>query len=148
MLISFNNRWDQVKGWRKKSESWNVAVAWKVQHMFNTDESIILYVFFISPKNGHSCPCKNCSQWPPIEKTTKGFLPNHPPPQRLNQSRYWTECNFVFTPPQGIQWQRHQKYSVFTKKMFTYLQRLQEKLHPCLTGVAEHLCWTLAQYSL
>ena len=24
------------------------------------------------------CPCQNCSQWPPAEKTGRGFLLNHP----------------------------------------------------------------------
>ena len=29
-------------------------------------------------KSGHSCPCRNCSQGPPVEKTERGSLLNRP----------------------------------------------------------------------
>ena len=29
-------------------------------------------------KAGHLCPCQNCSQWPPGEKTGRGSMPNRP----------------------------------------------------------------------
>ena len=32
-----------------------------------------------TPKSGHPCPCQNCSQGPPAEKTGRGSLLDHPP---------------------------------------------------------------------
>ena len=31
-----------------------------------------------TPKSGHPCPCQNCSQGPPTEKTGRGSLLNRP----------------------------------------------------------------------
>ena len=41
----------------------------------------------------HPCPCQNCAQGPPAEKTGRGYVLNHPscPPWWPNWSRNWTE---------------------------------------------------------
>ena len=44
-------------------------------------------------KSGHPCPCQNCSQGPPAEKTGRGSLldrPSCPPDDSIGQ---WTELN-------------------------------------------------------
>ena len=47
---------------------------------------------WIASKGGHPCPCQNCSQRPPAEKTGRGSLlnrpsspPPSPPPNRTTQ---------------------------------------------------------------
>ena len=51
-------------------------------------------------KSGYICPCQNCSQGSPADKTGRGFLLNHPsrPPRQPNQSRDWTELNRDWCP--------------------------------------------------
>ena len=34
--------------------------------------------YITTSKNGHPCPCQNCSQWPPAEKPGEGSLLNRP----------------------------------------------------------------------
>ena len=52
-------------------------------------------------KSGHSCPCQNCSWWPPPPQikdweriSAESFLMSS---RRLNQSRDWTHLNLNFT---------------------------------------------------
>ena len=44
-------------------------------------------------RSGHPCPCHNCAQWPPTEKTGRGSLLNRRSwyPRRPNRSNDWTE---------------------------------------------------------
>ena len=47
-------------------------------------------------KSGHHCPCQNCSQRPPAEKTGRGSLlnrPSFPPDDPISQGLNWTELN-------------------------------------------------------
>ena len=51
-------------------------------------------------ESGHFCPCQNCSQWPPAEKTGWGSLLNHlscPPNDPIGQGTElnWTLIVFV-----------------------------------------------------
>ena len=47
---------------------------------------------WIMQNSGHTCPCQNCSQRPPLEKTGSGSLLNHSScPQMTHLSRDWTE---------------------------------------------------------
>ena len=50
-------------------------------------------------KSGHPCPCKNCSQWPPAEKTGRGSLlnrpPSTPPPPPDDSMGKGTELNWI-----------------------------------------------------
>ena len=50
-------------------------------------------------KSGHICPCQNCSERPPAEKTGRWYLLNRPscPPGRPNRSRDWPGLNLDYS---------------------------------------------------
>ena len=48
-------------------------------------------------KTGYQCPCRNCSQWPPTEKTGRRSLLNHPscpPDDPTITGPNWTDCGW------------------------------------------------------
>ena len=89
------------------------------------------------PKSGRICPCQNCSQGPPAEKTVRGSLLNRPcvsPSIQSVKGMNWTELNWIVPSLQDT--------SIGTAKACDYhwwFQRYEDDCY-CVPGSLPGFC--------